>query len=392
MKLKLMLLLILSCILNNTHAQAIKGSKSAFEKITLSNEFLSEGVATGDLNKDGKTDVIAGYYWFEAPDWKRHELYPSRVFNPRKEYSNSFLNLGMDVNNDGWTDVVLIDFPGLKSYWLENPKNKPGHWTRHVIADSMGIANESPGFVDIDGDGRMDILCGDPVKKQIVWLKAPGKGQTNWTRYPISDTAAPATNRFSHGIGYGDINMDGRKDIVIKEGWWQGPKDPKQPGWVFHKANLGEDCSHMLVVDVDSDGLNDVVSASAHRLGIWWYKQTRDASGNIDFVRTTISETVSQTHANILADLNKDGKPDFIVGKRWLAHHDSNDPGTNDPAYLIWFESTPKTAPYWIEHEIDNDSGAGLNITVDDMNKDKKPDIIIANKKGVFVFLNMMKL
>lgn len=390
MKLKLISILAFSCTINMAHAQAIKGNKSNFEKITLSNEFLSEGVATGDLNKDGKTDVIAGYFWFEAPDWKKHELYPSRVFNPRKEYSNSFLNLGMDVNNDGWTDVVLIDFPGLKSYWLENPKNKPGHWTRHVIADSMGIANESPGFVDIDGDGRMDILCGDPATKQIVWLKAPGKGQTKWTRYPISDTAAPATNRFSHGIGYGDINMDGKKDIVIKEGWWEGPKDPKLPGWVFHKANLGEDCSHMLILDVDSDGLNDVVSASAHRLGIWWYKQTRDASGNIDFVRTTTSETVSQTHSNILADLNHDGKPDFIVGKRWLAHHDSNDPGTNDPAYLIWFESTPKTAPYWIEHEIDSDSGAGLNITVDDMNKDKKPDIIIANKKGVFVFLNRM--
>ncbi|WP_336514542.1 VCBS repeat-containing protein [Pollutibacter soli] len=388
MKLKLMSILILSCTLNNINAQAVKGSKSNFEKITLSNEFLSEGVATGDLNKDGKTDVIAGYYWFEAPNWTRHELYPSRVFNPRKEYSNSFLNLGMDVNNDGWTDVVLIDFPGLKSYWLENPKNKPGHWVRHVIADSMGISNESPGFVDIDGDGRMDILCGDPAKRQVVWLKAPGKGQTNWKRYPISDTAAPATNRFSHGIGYGDINMDGKKDIVIKEGWWEGPKDPKQPGWVFHKANLGEDCSHMLILDVDNDGLNDVVSASAHRLGIWWFKQTRDASGNIDFARTTASETVSQTHSNILADFNRDGQPDFVVGKRWLAHHDSNDPGTNDPAYLIWFESTPTKAPYWIEHEIDNDSGAGLNIAVDDVNKDKKPDIIIANKKGVFVFLN----
>lgn len=388
--LKTMSFLLSLFTLTTAHAQAVKGSKSAFEKVTLSNEFLSEGVTTGDLNKDGKIDVIAGYYWFEAPQWKRHELYPSRVFNPRKEYSNSFLNLGMDVNNDGWTDVVLIDFPGLPSYWLENPKNKPGHWTRHTIADSMGIANESPGFVDIDGDGRMDILCGDPAKKQIVWLKAPSKGQTKWTRYPISDTAAPATNRFSHGIGYGDINMDGRKDIIIKEGWWEGPKDPKQSGWVFHKANLGEDCSHMLVLDADNDGLNDVVSASAHRLGIWWFKQTRDASGNIDFVRTTASETVSQTHANIPADLNRDGKPDFIVGKRWLAHHDSNDPGTNDPAYLIWFEATPANAPYWIEHQIDDDSGAGLNITIDDMNKDRKPDIIIANKKGVFVFLNKL--
>ncbi len=125
----------------------------------------------------------------------------------------------------------------------------------------------------------------------------------------------------------------------------------------------------------------------AHRLGIWWFKQTRDASGNINFTRTTFSEAVSQTHSTILADLNKDKRKDFIVGERWLAHYDSNDPGTNDPAYLIWFDST-KNAPYWIEHEIDNDSGAGLNITVDDMDKDGRADVIIANKKGVFLFLN----
>lgn len=104
-----------------------------------------------------------------------------------------------------------------------------------------------------------------------------------------------------------------------------------------------------------------------------------------------ISETVSQTHSTILADINGDGKPDLITGKRYLAHHNNDDPGTHDPSLLLWFESTTGKAPYWITHEIDNDSGAGLNIVAQDINRDGRIDIIIANKKGVFLFENQVK-
>lgn len=142
----------------------------------MSGAFLSEGIAVADLNRGGKLDIVAGYHWFEAPTWKKHELAPSSVFDGNKGYSNSFLNMGMDVNLDGWgDDVVVVDFPGKPGFWFENPKNKPGEWTKHIIADSTGIANESPNFVDMDGDGRLEILCADFATKQIIWLQAPTK-------------------------------------------------------------------------------------------------------------------------------------------------------------------------------------------------------------------------
>ncbi|MBO0950808.1 FG-GAP repeat domain-containing protein [Fibrella forsythiae] len=362
-----------------------------FKKTTITRDFLSEGVAVADLNKDGRPDIVAGYVWFEAPNWTRHEMAPSRVFDPRKEYSDSFLNLGMDVNLDGWDDVVIIDFPGKPAFWFENPKNKPGTWARHIIADSVGIANESPGFIDIDGDGRLDILCADKAKKQIIWLKAPVKpGDTVWQRFALTKENVPGTEIFSHGIGYGDINRDGLNDVVIRDGWFEGTTDKKSGTWVFHPANLGEPCSHMQVLDVNGDGKNDVVSASAHALGVWWHEQINDEAGKINFRTHLMSNTTAQTHSSIMADLNGDGRKEYITGKRFLAHH-GRDPGDSDPGILMWFGFTPGKEPYYAEHIIDNDSGAGLNITVHDMNGDGKTDIVIANKNGVFVFENKLK-
>jgi len=382
---KLSFLTLFLLILVNVFSQV-----PTFKKTVLTRDFISEGVAVADLNKDGKTDIIAGYYWFEAPNWIRHEMAPSRVYDPRKEYCESFLNHAMDVNLDGWEDVIIVDYPGKPGLWFENPKNKPGQWKKHVIADSMGIANESPGFIDIDGDGRLDILCGDVKKKQIVWLQAPRiKGETQWKKHTISTENVNGTERFSHGIGFGDINMDGIKDVVIKEGWFEGKKNQSSGDWTFHTANLGDACSHMQVLDMNGDGKNDVLTASAHKLGVWWYEQISD-NGQINFKIHEISQTTAQTHSSIMADINGDGRKDYITGKRFLAHN-GNDAGDGDAPILMWFDLNSKKAPFYTEHIIDIDSGAGLNIAVKDMNRDNKIDIIIANKNGVFLLENGLK-
>ena len=385
-------ILVFCFAITSSYGQSKANSPSTgFKKTKITGDFISEGVAVGDLNKDGRMDVIAGYYWFEAPSWTRHEMAPSRAFDPKKEYSNSFLNLGMDVNQDGWDDVVIVDFPGKPGFWFENPKNQKGEWKKHIIADSVGIGNESPGFIDIDGDGRLDILCGDKAKKQIVWLKSPSKpGETQWKRYPLSKENVPGTEIFSLGIGCGDVNKDGFNDVVIREGWFEGTADNKSGNWVFHPANLGEPCSHMQVLDVNGDGKNDVVSASAHALGIWWHEQVNDEQGNINFKTHLMSNTTAQTHSSIMVDLNGDGRKDYITGKRFLAHH-GRDPGDSDAAILLWLEFSPGKEPYYKEHRIDSDSGAGLNIVAQDMNGDRKPDIVTANKNGVFLFENNLK-
>jgi hypothetical protein len=356
-----------------------------FTKQVIHPEFISEGVATADVNKDGRKDILAGNWWFEAPDWTPHEIQPPQTFDYTKGYSNSFLNFTLDVNQDGWMDLIRFDFPGQGVYWYENPKGKEGHWKEYLI-DSTAC-NESPMMQDVDGDGRDDLVFGRESTGEMMWFRPPAEvGDSTWQAVALGAPGLPGSGRFSHGLGFGDMNNDGRKDIFVREGWWEAPADRMQTPWPFHPAPLGEPCSQMYSYDFDLDGDQDVVSASAHAYGIWWHEQVQ-RDGKRTFDRHLIDSTFSQTHGVAFLDMNADELPDLITGKRFFAHQ-GKDPGGLEPAVLYWFEfqRDEKNRPQWIPHLIDDDSGAGLQVIVEDINGDGKLDILNANKKGVICF------
>ncbi len=361
-----------------------------FKKHILSSDFISEGVAVADVNKDGKMDVMAGAYWYEAPNWAKHQITKPVYYGagmkemdmikPNEGYSNSFLNFTLDINLDGWDDFIRVGLPGEESIWYENNKNKPGLWKSHKVHNSIG--NESPAFEDVDGNGRKDLIFADAKSKKVVWLSAPTtKQDTTWKTYVISNDSLQSTHRYTHGLGFADMNLDGRKDVIVREGWWEAPKNPKIPNWTFHKTDIGLECAQMHLMDLDGDGDQDVISSSAHKYGFWWHQ---NEAGK--FTHHEFSKLFSQSHNLTLVDINGDGNKDLVSGKRFLAHN-SGDPGDLDPSLLVWFEYIPGKTPTWYPHTIDNDSGAGLHSIAQDINKDGLVDIVTSNKKGVFVFL-----
>ncbi len=356
-----------------------------FRKIIVDKTFRAEGVAVGDVNHDGKADILAGDVWYAAPDWKMHEVRPVGQYDGSKGYSNCFANFAQDVNGDGWVDSIVIGLPNEPCLWYENPKNKPGHWKQRMVVNSA--CNETPLFVDLLGNGNPVLVFAVRPKGLMAWFSVPNDLDGLWDMHVIAaGPDAPGTKKYSHGLGAGDVNSDGRNDVLIKEGWWEAPEDRTDSNWKFHPANLGPDCADILVYDVDDDGDSDVITSSAHNYGIWWFEQLPPDGS--PFKQHLIFKEFSQPHAIRLVDINGDGVKDLVTGKRYFAHQ-GKDPGGHEPAVLYWFElrRPQKGRVEFVPHKIDDNSGVGTQFKIADLNGDGRPDIVTSNKKGVHVFL-----
>jgi len=384
-------------------AASIAEAQPKYQKIVLSDKFHAEGSCIGDFNKDGVPDVAIGHYWYEGPDFKtRHQIWEgddAKDFDPRN-YSNCFGMFTGDFNGDGWDDILICPHPGADGFWYENPKNEGGMWKKHLATKELG--NESQDFADILGIGRKSLLFN---RNGYLGFATPNpeKPYAPWDFLAVSNQDG-RFQRYSHGLGYGDITGNGKIDMLDWSGWWEQPADPNMIPWKFHRFPFADAAAHMLVFDVDGDGLNDVVTAlHCHNYGFAWYKQVRK-DGEITFERKVLiprsdrvfddSVTgfpkVSQLHALVSVDMTGNGIPDVVTGKRFWAHGPDGDAAPSDPAVLMWWETKRDGEnTTLIPHIIDEDSGVGTQFAVGDLNGDGIPDIVIGNKKGAFVFLSV---
>lgn len=368
---------VLSVGLAITLGHTVSGTV-AFKKHIINADSVAEAAGVLDVNRDGKLDILSGECWYESPTWKKHFVRNIPVIS---DYLDDFAAIPMDVNRDGWTDVVSVTWFSKKVSWIENPAGKDVPW-KERIADNPGNM-ETAIACDVDGDGQLDVL---PNLMPIsAWYERVGEGESAKLIQHVVDA-----KRGGHGIGFGDVNGDGRGDIVASHGWYEAPSDRRKGDWrVREEFNLGACSIPVAVYDFNGDRLADIFYGMGHDYGVYWLEQGKDAEGKRTWKRHEIEKSWSQAHAIILADLDGDGKPEAVTGKRYYAHN-GHDPGGNDPRIVCYYKWSGEKKGFE-KHIIDEGSAAafGLYQTLTDMDGDGDIDIVAPGKSGLFLFENL---
>ena len=339
----------------------------------------AEGITIIDMNGDSRPDILSGAYWYENPgpqggEWKRHQY---RTVELLGEFVSDCGEWAIDVNHDGAPDVVTVGWMTDGLWWYENPK-KPGvMWQRHFITHT--IETEGGWMADLNGDGKPELALAHYGRSGVIWVDFSGSEP--------KVHHAGGHDQDGHGIGMADIDGDGKVDLLTPHGWFQNV-DANNDNWVWHGDwDLGETGFPIVGYDVNGDGKLDLIYGRGHSYGLYWLQQ--GAGTNPQWTKHTIEESFSQVHVLKLVDIDGDGQPELLAGKRYRGHN-GKDPGSYDPLVIYYYKIDQKTGKFTrYPISVNGTAAAGTQFIVEDLDSDGDMDIAVAGKTGVHLLENL---
>lgn len=365
-----------------TAGGAVNMRRIEWQKIKL-DDGAYESAGVFDVNADGVPDIVCGAYWYEGPYWKKHKICDVMAVG---EYYDDFSTIPLDVDGNGYPDVITGGWWGETLVWRANPKGQPEEWQTHEI-DKCGNIETTRAW-DVDGDGELEIVPNTPGAPLVFYklvLDRNGRGTREFKKYRVSEEPS------GHGLGFGDIKGDGSRALVVRNGWWEAPVDALNDKWTFHQEfEFGSASVPILVVDVNGDGVNELVVGQAHGYGLDYYTQKLNADGTRTWTKHPIDPFFSQYHDMQWVDIDGDGEFELITGNRYRAHC-GNEPGETDIVGLYCFKWNGEgfTKQVIDFGRVPGASGTGIHFAVADLDGDGRPDIVAPGKEGLYIFRNL---
>lgn len=339
-----------------------------------------EGVSVMDMNGDGRPDIVSGAYWYENPGaaggpWPRHQFREVALIGEFVSDCNEFV---FDVNKDGRPDLVTAGWQRDGLWWFENPGRVGPMWQAHKICHS--IDTEGMAIGDLLGSGKADDLLACHYNSEgLLWVNFAGREPVVHHVGERIDGGRHGQGD-GHGVGVGDVDGDGKNDILTRHGWFRNI-DAAHDRWEWHPDwDLQEAGFPIVAYDVNGDGLMDIIYGHGHDYGLYWLEQVGGGAGR-SWRRHLIDDSFSQVHAIALADLDGDGQPELIAGKRYRS--DPN-PGNYDPLVVYYYKldrASRRFTRYPVSYN--GTAEAGTQILAVDIDGDGDLDIVVAGKTGV---------
>lgn len=331
--------------------------KMSFVRVVIDPDASGDIKMLGDFDNDGLLDVALGgseLAWYRYPDWTKTYIAPAEV-----EFTTD--GQAGDVDGDGDMDIIAPDGnSAMNLRWFENPlpDGDPldgSAWVMHKIAERPGNFHDVE-IGDINGDGKLDIITREHNEYGYVWIQ---EKPDRWTGIELFASGG-------EGIAVGDIDGDGDLDVSNGGRWYENPT------WTEHSIDpqIERLNTRVRIADINQDGRMDVIVAPSEdgELDLAWYETDDPRSGV--WTKHIVASGVDRHHTLQIGDMDLDGQLDIVSGKMNIAE---------DPTEIIIYRNEGD-ALRWTKFVVD--TGGTHNAQVGDMGADGDLDIVGSNYIG----------